>query len=111
MSTRVESYLIYGVKFKEEFTENFWEQEFYDDEVWDKSKPKDKPFFITDGMNGDYTFFGFITELSNGWDDAEEKEINLESNKQEIISKFHELYPDMKITEEDIKLFFLPHWT
>lgn len=110
MSTRVENYLIYGLKFGEEFTKDFWEQEFYDKEVWDKRKPKDKPYFITDGMNGNYTFFGFITELSNGWNDAEEQEINLSVTKVEIISRFYELYPYAKIKDEDIKMFFFPHW-
>ena len=110
MSTRIENYIIYGLKFGEDFTNDYWEKDFRDEMEWDKNKPKDKPFFITDGMNGDYTFFGFITQLSNGWDDAEETEINLGFTKAEIISKFYELYPDAKITDEDIKMFFLPHW-
>lgn len=111
MSTRVENYLIYGLKFGEEFTENFWEQEFCDNELWDESKPKDKPFFITDGMNGNYTFFGFITQLSDGSDDAQEKEINLLFTKGlDVITKFYKLYPNVKVSEEDIKMFFLPHW-
>ena len=110
MSTRIENYIIYGLKFGEDFTNDFWEKDFRDEMEWDKNKPEDKPFFITDGMNGDYTFFGFITQLSNGWDDAEETEINLGFTKAEIIVKFYELYPDAKIIDEDIKLFFLPHW-
>jgi hypothetical protein len=110
MSTRVERYLIYGLKFGEEFTKDFWKKDFYDNEVWNKRKLKDKPFFITDGMNGDYTFFGFITELANGWDDVKEQEINISFTKVEIISKFYQLYPDTKIKDEEIKMFFLPHW-
>jgi len=111
MSTRVEIYIIYGLKLDGEFTEDFWEKQFRDEMEWDKTKPKDKPFFITDGMNGDYTFFGFIKQLSNGWDDSEEQEINTSFTKAEITSKFYELYPDSKINDEDIKLYFLPHWT
>ena len=110
MSTRVESYLIYGLKFGEDFTRNYWEQEFRDNEEWNNEKPKDKPFFISDGMCANYTFFGFITELSNGWDDAKEQEIDLSFTKVEIISKFYELYPNAEINDEDIKMFFLPHW-
>lgn len=107
MSTRVENYLIYGLKFGEDFTRDFWKQDFCDNMVWNKNKPKDKPFFITDGMNGNYTFFGFITELSNGFD---EMEISLSFTKVEIISKIYELYPNLEINDEDIKMFFLPHW-
>ena len=110
MSTRIENYLIYGLKFGEEFTHDFWEKDFYDEEKWDSKKPKHKPYFLTDGMNGDYTFFGFITELGNGWDEAEEQEINMLFSKEAIFSKFRELYPDFPITYEDIKLYFLPHW-
>lgn len=110
MSTRIENYIIYGLKFGENFTKDFWEKDFSDEMEWDKNKPKDKPFFISDGMNGNYTFFGFITQLSNGWDNTEETEIKLDFSKTEIISKFHELYPEVKITDDDIKLFFLPHW-
>ena len=110
MSVRVEHYLIYGCKFGEEFTEEYWEKDFRDDMEWDKNKPKDQPFFITDGMNGDYTFFGLICQLSKGsWDeDCEAKEIDFKHNKEIVIEKFSELYPDMEIPE--IKLYYLPHY-
>lgn len=111
MSTKIESYLIYGLKFGEEFTNEFWNKDFRDEMEWNENKPKDKPFFVTDGMNGAYTFFGFITQLTNGnYDDLQEKEIDLSFTKVEIISKFYELYPDEKVMDEDIKMFFLPHW-
>jgi hypothetical protein len=110
MSTRIENYLIYGLKFGEDFTNDFWKKDFNDQEHWDKNKPKDKPYFLTDGMCGDYTFFGFITQLSDGWDYPKEIEINLSFTKVEIISKFYGLYPDLKINDEDIKMYFLPHW-
>ena len=29
---------------------------------------------------------------------------------KKIISKMKNLYPEIVINEEDIKLFFLPHW-
>ena len=111
MSTRVEQYAIYGVKFGSSFTEEYWKKDFRDEMEWDKNKPSDKPFFLTDGMNGDYTFFGFITELQNGWDDPEEKEIPLDFTKVSLVSKFNDLYPYYHILPKDIKLYFLPHWT
>lgn len=110
MSTRIENYLIYGIKFGEDFTEKYWEKEFYPKMEWNKNKPKDNPFFITDGMNGLYTFFGFIIQLSDGWNDPEEIIVNLSFTKVEIISKLLELYPDIKIDEDDIKLYYLPHY-
>lgn len=76
-----------------------------------RKKPKDEPYFVTDGMNGLYTFFGFIIQLSNGnYDDLVEKEISISFDKEKIISKMKNLYPEMIINEEEIKLFFLPHW-
>ncbi len=109
MSVRVENYLIYGCKFGEEFTEDFWEQDFRDEMEWDEDKPKDKPFFITDGMNGDYTFFGFICQLSDGGDDDyEAKEIDFQYNEKAIMEKFSELYPDMELP--NIRLWYLPHY-
>jgi hypothetical protein len=110
MSVRKEDYLIYGCKFDEEFTEDFWEQDFRDEMEWDEDKPKDKPYFITDGMNGDYTFFGFICQLSDGGDDDyEPKEIDFQYNQRVIMEKFSELYPDMELP--NIRLWYLPHYT
>ena len=57
MPTRIENYIIYGLKFGEDFTKDFWEKDFSDEMEWDKNKSKDKPFFISDGMNCDYTFY------------------------------------------------------
>ena len=109
MSVRVENYLIYGCKFGEEFTEDYWEQDFRDEMEWEEDKPQDQPFFITDGMNGNYTFFGLICQLSDGGDDDyEAKEINFEHNERAVVEKFSELYPDMEIPA--IKLYYLPHW-
>ena len=109
MSVRVENYLIYGCKFGEEFTNDFWKQDFRDEMEWDEDKPKDKPYFITDGMNGNYTFFGFIYQLSDGGDDDHEaKEINFQYNRLAIIEKLLELYPDMEPPIN--KLWYLPHY-
>lgn len=110
MSVRVENYLIYGIKLGCEFTKDFWKQDFYDDECWCRGKAEKEPYFLTDGMNGGYTFFGFITELSDGFDEPEEKEISLFFTDAEIIQKFYKLYPNEKINDGDIKLFYLPHW-
>lgn len=109
MSVRVENYLIYGCQFGEEFTEEFWEKDFRDDLEWDERKPKNKPYFITDGMNGNYTFFGFICELSNGGDDDYgAKEIDFDYNEREVMEALWELYPDMELP--NIRLYYLPHY-
>lgn len=109
MSVRVENYLVYGCKFGEEFTEEYWEKDFRDNTEWEKHKPKDQPFFITDGMNGSYTFFGFICQLSNGsYYEDEAKEIDFSYNENQVREKLCELYPGMEIP--DIKLYYLPHY-
>jgi hypothetical protein len=109
MSVRKENYLIYGCKFGEEFTNEFWEQDFRDEMEWDEDKPNDKPYFITDGMNGNYTFFGFICQLSDGGDDDyEAKEINFQYDGEAIREKLLELYPDMELPIN--KLWYLPHY-
>lgn len=104
MSTRITNYLIYGFKLDSEFTEEYWNSENFDQYEFDSSK-LDEPLFLTDGMNGEYTYFGFIKEL----DMEEATEINLNYNKQAVIDKFSELYPSITIPE--IKLIALPHWT
>lgn len=109
MSVRKENYLIYGCKFGEEFTREFWKKDFRDEMEWDEDKPKDKPYFITDGMNGDYTFFGFICQLSNGGDDDyEAKEIDFQYDEKAILLKLWELYPNTELP--DIKMWYLPHY-
>ena len=107
MSVRLENYLIYGCEFGEEFTTNFWGKDFYDEMVWNNKKPKSEPFFITDGMDGVYTFFGFIHQLSDGFDNST-KEIDLQHNRNVIVEKLQELYPDMDIP--NIRLYYLPHY-
>lgn len=98
-----------GCKFGEEFTEEFWEKDFRDEMEWEEDKPKNEPFFITDGMNGSYTFFGYITLLGDGGWDEEIKELNLESpNKNKIEEVFKELYPQE--TLPTIKTYYLPHY-
>lgn len=109
MSVRKERYLIYGCKFEEEFTVDFWQKSFRNEMEWDKNKSTDQPYFITDGMNGDYTFFGFIFQLSNGWDDDyEAKEIDFQYNEKVIMEKLWELYPGMELP--NIRLWYLPHY-
>lgn len=110
MSTRKETYIIFGCKFGEEFTKEYWRKDFYDEMEWGKNKPKNKPFFISDGMNGDYTFFGVINQLSKGGDDEDYKEIEISPDFEpfDIEEKFKELYPNEELPE--IKIYYLPHW-
>lgn len=105
MSTRVEYYIIYGIKLGEQFTNEYWDEDFYPEMEYDKSKDF-KPLFLTDGMNGNYTYFGFITEL----DDDKETVISSKGLIDiDIRNKFNELYPEMTMPE--IKLYHVPHWT
>ena len=112
MSVRKEAYIIFGLKLNEQITEEYWEKDFRDETEWDKNKPKDKPFFITDGMNGDYTFFGFIQELNNGRYDFEEEitEIKNDFKASDVISEFKNLFPEITANEWDVKLYYLPHF-
>lgn len=104
MSTRITNYLIYGFKLDSEFTDEFWKSENYD--KYDSySRKENEVRFLTDGMNGEYTYFGFIKEL----DSDKTVELNLNYNKQDIIDLFSKLYPSITIPE--IKLISLPHWT
>ena len=111
MSVDKETYLIYRIKFGEEFTNNYWKQDFYEEREWDKSKLKDKPYFISDGMSGEYTFFGFITQLSNGEYEEEVKEIDLDFSYVIVARELCQLYPNLKVSKEDIRLYYLPHYT
>jgi hypothetical protein len=104
MSTRLENYIIYGIKLGEEFTEEYWEKDFYPEMEYDKSK-EFKPLFLTDGMNGNYTYFGFIKDLN---EDNETVLETIKLNPFEIQNKFNELYPEMTMPE--IKLYHVPHW-
>lgn len=104
MSTQVTNYLIYGFKLDSEFTTYFWDSENYDKYDFDSSKPE-QPLFLTDGMNGEYTYFGFIKEL----DTEDAVEINLNYDKELVVDKFKELYPHLLVPE--VKLISLPHWT
>lgn len=112
MSVRKEAYIVLGLKLNEEITEEYWEKDFRDETEWDRTKPKDKPFFITDGMNGLYTFFGFIQELNNGRYDFEEEitEIKNDFKASDVISEFKNLFPEIIVNEWDVKLYYLPHF-
>lgn len=108
MSIRKETYIVYGFAFGEKFTNEYWKKEFRDEMEWDESKP-DKISFITDGMNGDYTFFGKIIKLSKGYDENY-REIEINTNGwKDIVRKFSELYPGEEIPE--LKMYYLPHFT
>jgi hypothetical protein len=112
MSVAKETYLIYGIKFGEEFTEDFWEKDFYEDEVyWHKDNGKIK--FLTDGMNGNYTFFGHIVELYAGdFYEDEIREFNPDNrpSAEEICEKFKTFYPGHEVKLTDVKLYYVPHY-
>lgn len=112
MSVNKEVYIIFGLKLNEEITREYWEKDFRDETEWDKDKPKNKPFFITDGMSGDYTFFGFIQELNDGsYDFIEEiTEIKTDFNASDVIYEFKNLFPEITANEHDVKMYYLPHY-
>jgi hypothetical protein len=112
MSVRRESYVVFGLKLDENFTNEYWEKDFYPDTEWNKNKPKDKPFFITDGMNGLYTFFGFIQMLNDGSYDFEEDitELKYDFDKSIVVTEFSKLFSELTVNEYDVKMFYLPHF-
>jgi hypothetical protein len=112
MSVRRESYIVFGLKLDENFTNEYWDKDFYPETEWNKNKPKDKPFFITDGMNGLYTFFGFIQMLNDGSYDFEEDITELKYNfdKSIVVTEFSKLFPELTVNEYDVKMFYLPHF-
>jgi hypothetical protein len=115
MSVSKETYIVYGFRFGKEFTEDYWNKDFYDDtEYWNAERDAGKLKFITDGMNGWYTFFGQIIEIRTRGDFYEDKiqEIDLSvlRSKKEIYDEFIKLYPDLEITHDEIKLYYLPHY-
>jgi hypothetical protein len=112
MSVRKEVYVIFGLKLNEQITEDYWEKNFRDKMEWNNRKPKDKPFFITDGMNGLYSFFGFIQEINNGCYDFEEDitELKYDFDKSTIVDEFSKLFPEVVVGENDVKLYYLPHF-
>ena len=110
MSIRRQHYLIYGLEFNEDFTKNHTRRNL-GHENWSERTPTIKPAFLVDGMCGEYTYFGFITQLSNGWDEDEvSKEITMPFDKDIVISEFKRIYPNIKVVPEDIKLFFVLYW-
>jgi hypothetical protein len=112
MSVRRESYIVFGLKLDENFTNEYWDKDFYPETEWNKNKPNDKPFFITDGMNGLYTFFGFIQMLNDGSYDFEEDitELKYDFDKSIVVSEFSKLFPELTVNEYDVKMFYLPHF-
>lgn len=112
MSIRKEVYVVFGLKLSEKITEDYWRKDFRDDTEWDENKPKNKPFFITDGMNGSYSFFGFIQQLNNGSYDFEEDitELQYDFDKSVVVNEFLKLFPEIKIDKSDVKMYYLPHF-
>jgi len=112
MSVSKETYIVLGIKFGEEFTRDFWNSEFYPREEYFDENNKLK--FLSDGMNGDYTFFGQIIELCTGgdWYSDEIKDLDLENpvSREEILEKFRGFYPDFEVSVDDIKLYYVPHY-
>ena len=114
MSVRKETYIILGFKFDSEFTEDYWEKDFRDETEYHGKNDNGKIMFITDGMNGNYTFFGQITELGTrgDWYEDQIKEIDIPRDMKciEIFQKFKQYYPESDLQVKDVKLYYLPHY-
>jgi hypothetical protein len=110
MSTRREEYLIIGCKFDEEFTNNVINDDHVDKYMYPSKGSKQ--WILLDGMNGDYTFFGIITQLSDGDDmgsyDIIEFSPVTQDQINEISVKFKEVFPGIEMPE--IKMYFVPHY-
>jgi hypothetical protein len=113
MSVSKETYIVYGFRFGEEFTEDYWDKDF-SEEMEFNSKDDGEIKFISDGMDGDYTFFGQIIEIGTrgGFyeDKIQEIDLSMLRSKKEIYDEFIKLYPDLEITHDEIKLYYLPHY-
>lgn len=114
MSVRKETYLIYGLKFGEEFTEDYWQQDFRDRVEYFNYEDNGKIMFLTDGMNGRYTFFGQIMELGTrgDWyeDEIKKVDLHIDLSASSIIEKFKEYYPDSDVKIEDVSMYYVPHY-
>lgn len=116
MSVRKETYLIYGFKFGESFTDEYFDNEdLYSQFEYNRRNGDDgKILFLSDGMNGMYTFFGYILSLSDGGDWYEDmiKKIPFIPSElnSEIFAKFQEHYPEVPVSMDDIKLYYVPHY-
>ena len=113
MSVRKETYIVLGFKFDSEFTEDYWEKDFRDETEYFGKNDNGKIMFITDGMNGNYTFFGQIIELGTKgeWYKDQVQEIDLNtSSTDEIVKTFKQYYPESTLQAEDVKLYYLPHY-
>lgn len=115
MSIRKEEYIIIGCKFGEEFTRKLWKDSEKWEEMFDKYEAVEggeKQWLLTDGMSGDYTFFGIINRISDGWDYENIEIVEFveptKEQKKEIIEKFKEVFPNEKMSK--IKMYYVPHY-
>lgn len=114
MSVRREEYIIWGYKLGEEFTKALWRRIDYTDLDSKYGWGKEQSLgirFLTDGMSGGYTFFGYIKQLSDGWEENSvitEIQKTTKEQEWEIAGKFAELFPAESMPE--IKVYHVPHY-
>jgi len=116
MSVRKEKYLIKGIKLGEGFTEKYLDSEIYDElEYSDKDRNKLTLRFLSDGMNGQYTFFGQIQELLEAKDFYEDKiqEVKVfDFTNSYIAEEFNKHFPnEQEIAENDVKIYYVVHYS
>lgn len=108
MGVTRQEYLIVGCKFEDkEFIKQYWDME----DLRDELEFNDNPWILSDGMNGDYMFFGKIEELTNGYDEnytiTQFNKI-MDHEHEEIKLKFQEVFPDVEMPE--ICTYHVPHY-
>ena len=117
MGVNREEYIVIGCKLGKKFTKKLWKRVDEDSELesqynWNEKREK-RAQYITDGMSGEYTFFGLIKQLSDGFDGENTDIIEFEEptaeKKQQVEEKFKELFPNEEMPP--IKMYYLPHYT
>jgi len=113
MGVRKETYIVYGCKFDEGFTEKLFRREDWDTLYDMLEDTKGDRWLLSDGMSGQYTYFGIITKLSNGWDDDDYREIEFKAptakQKELIRTKFREHFGNLVLPK--ITMYYVPHYT
>ena len=115
MGVNREEYIVIGMKFDDKFTDRLWarpDQRAMDEKYsWEKEREKEIQY-LSDWMSGDYTFFGYIQQISDGDDEnTTVTEINEPQGSMitAIQKKFIELFPDEEMVE--IKIYHVLHYT
>ena len=107
MGVSRKEYLIVGCKFEDErFIKDYWNM----DELRDELEFVDDPWILSDGMSGNYMFFGKIEHLTEYGENDEITQIMkiMDHQHEEIKLKFQDTFPDVEMPE--ICTYHVPHY-